>query len=134
MLLRTLLFFNEKNTKQLRFAFNHHTILELIWTIIPTIILILIAIPSFALLYAIDELHNPKITLKVIRKSMILKLWIFWLYYWMNPEDSIKIDSYMVLEEDLVIGQFRLLEVDERIILPERTIYTSFNYFTWCYS
>jgi cytochrome c oxidase subunit 1 len=118
-LLRTVWLFNETNTQTVRFSFDHHTNLELIWTIIPTVILIFIAIPSFALLYAIDELHNPKITLKALGNQ-----W-YWSYEFSDylvhgPEDSIKIDSYMILEEDLQKGQFRLLEVDERIFLPER--------------
>jgi cytochrome c oxidase subunit 2 len=118
ILIRIVWLFNETNTKTIRFAFDHHTHLELIWTIIPTIILILIAIPSFALLYAVDELHNPKITMKALGNQ-----W-YWSYefsdYVVNgPEDSIKIDSYMVLEDDLQKGQLRLLEVDERILLPE---------------
>ena len=118
MLIRIIWLFNEANTKTIRFAFSHHTHLELIWTIIPTFILILIAIPSFALLYAVDELHNPKITIKALGNQ-----W-YWSYefsdYVLNgPEDSMKIDSYMVLEEDLQKGQLRLLEVDERILLPE---------------
>jgi len=119
LLLRAVYLFNDKNTFTKRFSFSHHTQLELIWTIIPTIILVFIAIPSFALLYAIDELHNPQITLKVIGNQ-----W-YWSYEFSDyiikgPEDTIKIDSYMVLEEDLAKGQLRLLEVDERILLPER--------------
>ena len=118
MLIRIVWLFNETNTETVRFAFDHHTQLELIWTIIPTIILILIAVPSFALLYAVDELHNPKITLKALGNQ-----W-YWSYEFSDyvlhgPEDSIKIDSYMVLEDDLQKGQLRLLEVDERILLPE---------------
>ena len=118
MLIRIVWLFNETNTKTIRFAFDHHTQLELIWTIIPTIILILIAIPSFALLYAVDELHNPKITMKALGNQ-----W-YWSYEFSDyvltgPEDSLKLDSYMVLEDDLQKGQLRLLEVDERILLPE---------------
>ena len=117
-LLRTVWLFHEGNTETVRFAFDHHTSLELIWTIIPTIILIFIAIPSFALLYAVDELHNPKITIKALGNQ-----W-YWSYEFsdyivQNSEDTLKIDSYMVLEDDLQKGQFRLLEVDERIVLPE---------------
>jgi len=88
--------------------------------LIPTVILIFIAIPSFALLYAIDELHNPKITLKVLGNQ-----W-YWSYEFADyigdlSEESIDFDSYMLLEEDLISGQYRLLEVDERVFLPERT-------------
>jgi cytochrome c oxidase subunit 1 len=120
ILLRAVYLFNIENISTKRFSFSHHTQLELIWTIIPTIILVFIAIPSFALLYAIDESHNPQITLKVIGNQ-----W-YWSYEFSDyitegPEETIKIDSYMVLEEDLAKGQLRLLEVDERILLPERT-------------
>jgi len=120
MLLRAIWLFNETNTLTLRYAFSHHTLIEQIWTYIPTIILILIATPSFALLYTIDELHDPKITLKVLGNQ-----W-YWTYEYSDyivkgPEDSIKFDSYMVLEEDLVVGSFRLLEVDERVVLPYET-------------
>lgn len=120
ILLRSVYLFREKNTETIRYAFDHHTLVELIWTIIPTVILIFIAIPSFALLYAIDELHNPKITLKAIGNQ-----W-YWSYEFpdyldYNSDEIIEFDSYMLLEEDLVEGAYRLLEVDERVLLPERT-------------
>lgn len=120
MLLRAIWLFNETNTRTTRYSFAHHTCLELIWTIIPTLILILIAIPSFALLYAIDELHNPKITLKVLGNQWYWS-YEFSDYIFESSEESLKFDSYMILEEDLKKGQYRLLEVDERILLPERT-------------
>jgi heme/copper-type cytochrome/quinol oxidase subunit 2 len=66
MLLRAVLLFRENNEKTVRYAFDHHKDLEIIWTLIPTVILLLIALPSFSLLYAIDELHHPKITIKAI--------------------------------------------------------------------
>jgi cytochrome c oxidase subunit 1 len=118
MLVRIVWLFNEKNKQTIRFAFDHHTQLELIWTIIPTIILLLVAIPSFALLYAVDELHDPKVTIKALGNQ-----W-YWSYEFSDyilhgPEESIKMDSYMILEDDLQKGQLRLLEVDERILLPE---------------
>ena len=117
-LLRTIWLFNEANTETVRFSFEHHTSLELIWTIIPTIILIFVAVPSFALLYAVDELHNPKITIKALGNQWYWS-YEFSDYLFNNPEETMKIDSYMVLEDDLQKGQFRLLEVDERIVLPE---------------
>lgn len=52
-----------------RVAFSHNSTIERIWTYIPTGILILIAIPSFALLYAIDELADPLVTMKVIGRQ-----------------------------------------------------------------
>lgn len=120
MLVRSIYLFREENTETIRYSFDHHTLVELIWTIIPTVILIFIAIPSFALLYAIDELHNPKITLKAIGNQ-----W-YWSYEFSDyigeiSNESIDFDSYMILEEDLVEGAYRLLEVDERVLLPERT-------------
>lgn len=120
VLLRAIFLFREENTQTLRNGFDHHTLIELIWTIIPTVILLFIAVPSFTLLYAIDELHSPLITVKAVGNQ-----W-YWTYefndYNANPEElNIEFDSYMVLEDDLVMGAYRLLEVDERLILPERT-------------
>ena len=66
MLLRIVQHFNATNLKTIRVSFQHHTNLERIWTLIPTIILMLIAAPSFSLLYQIDNLHQPDITLKII--------------------------------------------------------------------
>ena len=95
----------------------HNTKLEIIWTIIPTIILIFIAIPSFILLYSLDEVINPSITLKAIGHQ-----W-YWSYEYSDytDENSINFDSYMITENDLEIGQFRLLEVDNRVVLPINT-------------
>jgi len=58
--------FGNHNKKTLRIAFAHHTLLEKIWTYIPTVILVLIAAPSFSLLYSIDALLEPKIAIKAI--------------------------------------------------------------------
>lgn len=114
---RTLYLFHENNTTTKRYSFEHHTWIELIWTIIPTVLLVFISLPSFALLYAIDELHDPKLTIKVIGNQ-----W-YWNYQYTDYIDEmsgIEFDSYMLLEEDLANGSYRLLEVDERLVLPER--------------
>jgi len=66
MLSRAVYMFQTGNKKTIRVAFAHHTPIEKIWTYIPTIILIMIAAPSFSLLYAIDALSEPKLTIKVI--------------------------------------------------------------------
>jgi cytochrome c oxidase subunit 2 len=66
MLARIVYYFSEHRNTKLPSTVTHHTTLEIIWTIIPAIILILIAIPSFALLYAMDEIDNPKLTIKSI--------------------------------------------------------------------
>jgi cytochrome c oxidase subunit 2 len=117
MLGRMLYFFNSENTATPRVAFAHHTLLEIIWTYIPATILILIAAPSFSLLYSIDALVAPKISVKVIGHQ-----W-YWSYETtdMITSKDINFDSYMLLEADLPKGALRLLEVDNRLVLPIRT-------------
>nr|BAH59376.1 cytochrome oxidase subunit II [Helcyra superba] len=84
--------------------------IELIWTILPAITLIFIALPSLRLLYLLDELNNPLITLKSIGHQ-----W-YWSYEY-SDFNNIEFDSYMInLNEN--INNFRLLDVDNRIILP----------------
>jgi len=87
----------------------HGTVLEIIWTITPSIILMLIAVPSFALLYSIDEIIDPEVTIKVIGHQ-----W-FWSYEY---NDGLKFDSYMVPFSSLNVGDLRLLEVDHPIVCP----------------
>ena len=75
----------------------------------------IITIPSFALLYSLDEVINPSMTLKVIGHQ-----W-YWSYEYSdssNPKNILNFDSYMKSEEDLTLGNFRLLEVENRIGLP----------------
>jgi cytochrome c oxidase subunit 2 len=98
----------------------HGTTLEMIWTIIPAVILMFVAVPSFALLYSMDEILDPAVTLKVVGHQ-----W-YWSYeysdYTSSEGESINFDSYMIPEEDLTIdGPLRLLEVDNRIVLPINT-------------
>lgn len=96
--------------------FNHSTILEIIWTTIPAIILILIAIPSFKLLYSLDEIVKPAVTLKVKGNQ-----W-YWSYEISDIEGlDISFDSYTKSDEDLSLGDLRLLEVDNRVLLPIHT-------------
>lgn len=89
----------------------HGTVLEIIWTIIPAIILMFIAIPSFALLYSIDEICDPQFTIKVIGNQ--------WYWKYETPKDSF--DSYMIPTNELIKGQPRLLQVDNPLILPINT-------------
>lgn len=79
--------------------------------------MILIAIPSFALLYAIDELIDPLVTMKVIGRQ-----W-YWSYETTDLASGreVSFDSYMVVEDDLELGDLRLLEVDNRLKLPVQT-------------
>jgi len=118
MLFRTIYLFDSSRNKVASKVVHGMTI-ELIWTIVPSLILIFIAIPSFALLYSMDEVIDPAITLKVIGHQ-----W-YWSYeysdYNTSEEDTIAFDSYMIAEDDLELGQIRLLEVDNRVILPVNT-------------
>uniref|UniRef100_UPI0030035900 cytochrome c oxidase subunit 2 n=1 Tax=Chilo infuscatellus TaxID=236790 RepID=UPI0030035900 len=85
--------------------------IELIWTIIPAFTLIFIALPSLRLLYLLDELNNPLITLKSIGHQ-----W-YWSYEY-SDFNNVEFDSYMIPSKDLKSDNFRLLDVDNRIILP----------------
>lgn len=86
-------------------------IIELIWTILPAITLIFIALPSLRLLYLLDELNNPLITLKSIGHQ-----W-YWSYEY-SDFHNIEFDSYIIPTNDLSLNNFRLLDVDNRIVLP----------------
>jgi cytochrome c oxidase subunit 2 len=89
-------------------------IIEIIWTVLPAVILIILALPSLRLLYLIDETTEPRITLKTVGHQ-----W-YWSYEYSDFND-IEFDSYMVPTNDLGVGDFRLLEVDNRVILPYLT-------------
>jgi len=101
--------------------FTHATTVEIVWTIVPAIILMIIAVPSFALLYSMDEMLDPAVTLKVVGHQ-----W-YWSYeysdynYLTKENSGINFDSYMVADDDLDKGQLRLLEVDNRVVLPVNT-------------
>lgn len=100
--------------------FTHSSALEIIWTIIPALVLVLIAVPSFTLLYSLDELMDSALTLKVIGHQ-----W-YWSYEYSDRGtlNGIEFDSYMVPTMELPYvgwGSFRLLEVDHRVILPIKT-------------
>jgi len=98
---------------------NHGTLIELIWTITPAIVLIMIAFPSFKLLYLMDEVISPSMTIKAVGHQ-----W-YWSYEYsdfINEDgESIEFDSYMTPETDLEDGQLRLLDVDNRIVVPVDT-------------
>jgi len=104
-------------------SFTHSEKLEVAWTIIPAFILLAIASPSFTLLYSLDESMDPEFSLKVIGHQ-----W-YWSYEysdlvskWEGCEaEELAFDSYMIPQDDLEIGQLRLLEVDNRVNLPANT-------------
>ena len=115
MMFRVITLFNEEKKKKAETSV-HGAAIEIIWTTIPALILLIVAIPSFALLYSMDEVIDPIITLKVIGSQ-----W-YWSYEYSDnlefSDEPLIFDSYMVPENDLEIGQFRLLEVDNRIVVP----------------
>ena len=118
MITRTLYHFNaSKNPVPQKLL--HGTTIEILWTVMPSLILVLIAIPSFALLYSLDEVVDPAVTIKTIGHQ-----W-YWSYeysdYTQADDQSIAFDSYMIPDEDLELGQLRLLEVDNRVVLPVNT-------------
>uniref|UniRef100_UPI0030026C17 cytochrome c oxidase subunit II n=1 Tax=Alepes melanoptera TaxID=1218178 RepID=UPI0030026C17 len=85
--------------------------IEIIWTILPAIILILIALPSLRILYLMDEINDPHLTIKAMGHQ-----W-YWSYEYTDYQD-LGFDSYMVPTQDLTPGQFRLLEADHRMVIP----------------
>uniref|UniRef100_D1G4J3 Cytochrome c oxidase subunit 2 n=1 Tax=Tursiops truncatus TaxID=9739 RepID=D1G4J3_TURTR len=84
---------------------------ETVWTILPATILILIALPSLWILYMMDEINNPSLTVKTLGHQ-----W-YWSYEYTDYED-LNFDSYMIPTSDLKPGELRLLEVDNRMVLP----------------
>src|SRR5215471_6610045 len=89
---------------------THNTFIEVLWTVVPVLILVTIAVPSFRLLFF--QLNAPKadVTVKATGKQ-----W-FWSYSY--PDDKFEFDSLMVQEKDLKPGQPRLLPVDNEMVVP----------------
>nr|UFZ13934.1 cytochrome c oxidase subunit II [Puri aleca] len=85
--------------------------IEIIWTILPAVTLIFIALPSLRLLYLLDEISDPSITLKTIGHQ-----W-YWSYEY-SDFTNVEFDSYMTAYKEMPTNGFRLLDVDNRIILP----------------
>lgn len=101
------------NTLTNRFLLEHQNI-ETIWTILPALILVFIALPSLRLLYLLDEVNNPDITLKAIGRQ-----W-YWSYEY-SDFTIVQFDSYMTPTAELSDSRFRLLDVDNRTVLPMNT-------------
>jgi len=114
MLCRTIWHFHESRNP-IPSKIIHGTALEIAWTVTPSIILLFIAIPSFALLYSIDEIVDPALTIKAVGHQ-----W-YWTYEYSDYSQNIVFDSYLIPEDDLELGQLRLLEVDNRLVLPIHT-------------
>ncbi len=93
---------------------THHTVLEVMWTVVPVLILVVIAIPSFRLLYYMDKTTTPGMTLKVVGSQ--------WYWSYVYPDHGkIAFDSLIIPDDQLKPGQLRLLEVDNRVVVPVDT-------------
>nr|CAA75482.2 cytochrome oxidase II [Myxine glutinosa] len=86
--------------------------IEMVWTVIPAFILIMLALPSIQILYLMDEIASPDITIKTVGHQ-----W-YWTYEFSDLSKESEIESYMLPTADLQKGDFRLLEVDNRISVP----------------
>jgi cytochrome c oxidase subunit 2 len=104
--------------------FTHNNTIEIIWTSLPSVILLSLAYPSFALLYSLDEISNPEITLKIQGHQ--------WYWSYENSDynlcsstQNLKYSSYMLTNEYFKMtratGYFRNLEADPRVVLPTKT-------------
>jgi cytochrome c oxidase subunit II len=93
---------------------THNSVLEIAWTAIPVLILVVIAIPSFKLLYFMDRVVDPEMTLKAIGRQ-----W-YWSYEYPD-HGNFTFDAYMIAEQDLTEDQLRLYDVDNPVVLPVDT-------------
>jgi cytochrome c oxidase subunit 2 len=90
---------------------SHNTLLEIIWTVVPVLILIFIAVPSFALIYRAEVVPKADMTIKATGHQ--------WYWEYEYPDHGgFSFDSNMVEDEDIKPGQLRLLEVDNKIVVP----------------
>ena len=93
---------------------THNTLLEVVWTAVPVLILVIIAIPSFRLLYYADVVPDTDMTIKAIGRQ-----W-YWTYEYPD-HDNFTFDAFMIPEDELEPGMQRLLETDNRVVLPTNT-------------
>jgi len=92
---------------------SHNTIIEILWTVVPVLILVVIAVPSFQLLYYMDKTKDTEMVIKVTGNQ--------WYWNYEYPDENISFDSYLVDEEDLGVDQIRLLSVDKPLVVPAGT-------------
>ncbi len=96
-------------------TFSHNILIEVIWTVIPIVILVIIAVPSFRILKVQEDPPPAELTIKVAGYQ--------WYWNYTYPDhDNVSFDSYMISDENLKEGQKRLLEVDNRMVVPEGTV------------
>ncbi len=89
---------------------SHNTMIEIAWTLVPCLILIVMAVPSFKVLYSQDKIPPAEVTVKAIGYQ--------WYWGYEYPDENIIFDSYMIEEKDLKPGQPRLLAVDNEVVVP----------------
>jgi len=94
---------------------THNTVIEMLWTVVPVFILVIIAIPSFKLMYYMDRVQNPEMTIKVTGHQ-----W-YWSYEYPD-QGGLTFDSNIIPEAELKPGQKRLLDVDNPLVVPADTI------------
>ena len=93
---------------------SHNTLLEIVWTAVPVLILVIIAIPSFKLLYFMDVEPEAELTIKATGHQ--------WYWQYTYPDNgNFTFDAYMIADSDLQEGQLRLLETDNRVVVPVGT-------------
>jgi len=92
---------------------SHNTLLEVAWTVVPVIILIVMAVPSFQLLYYQAEVRDADMTIKVTGRQ--------WYWDYEYPDHDIAFSSFMIRDDELQEGQHRLMEVTDRLIVPVDT-------------
>jgi cytochrome c oxidase subunit 2 len=92
---------------------SHNTVIEILWTVIPVLILVGIAVPSFRLLYYTDQTADTDMVIKISGNQ--------WYWNYTYPDEGITFDSYMIDEADLQPDQIRLLSVDYPMVVPEDT-------------
>ncbi len=90
---------------------SHNAAIEMLWTVVPVLILVIIAIPSFKLMYYMDRVPNPDMTIKVTGHQ-----W-YWTYEYPDQK-GLSFDSNLIPEADLKPGQMRLLDVDNPLVVP----------------
>ncbi len=93
---------------------THNTLLEVVWTAVPVLILVIIAIPSFRLLYYADVAPPTDMTIKAIGRQ-----W-YWTYEYPD-HGNFTFDAFMLPEDELEPGMLRLLETDNRVVVPTNT-------------
>lgn len=104
--------------------FTHNNTIEIVWTSMPALILLSLASPSFSLLYSLDEISNPELTLKILGHQWY---WSYEISDFNSCSDTqnLKYSSYMLTDESLKenssIGFFRNLETNKRVVLPTNT-------------